>query len=210
MCSGAAGFPAGVPFKTDRPIRKTDLPDRQVCSGCRKTLFEGKEFFFEGGVRGGGSPLVLDRMPAKSLCQQAFAPRSGSFSARCAGRKARHCSGCRKSPSDFFDSLSPETVFRLRAFRHWKRERFQGLAIRSGARPEAGSSGAPARARRIRRAAKPPAAAQRVRFGKEPQQNECAVTFEKSRRKRYGTCGDVAERVGFEPTCPCGQLDFES
>ena len=64
-------------------------------------------------------------MPAKSLRQQAFAPRSGSFSARCAGRKARHCEGCRKSPSDFFDSLSPETVFRLRAFRHWKRERYR-------------------------------------------------------------------------------------
>ena len=30
-------------------------------------LFEGKKFFFAGGVRGGGSPFVLNRMSAKSL-----------------------------------------------------------------------------------------------------------------------------------------------
>ena len=27
------------------------------------------------------------------------------------------------------------------------------------------------------------------------------ATFVKSRRKRYVACGDVAEKVGFEPTC---------
>ncbi len=27
------------------------------------------------------------------------------------------------------------------------------------------------------------------------------ATFVKSRRKRYAACGDVAEKVGFEPTC---------
>ena len=38
-----------------------------------------------------------------------------------------------------------------------------------------------------------------------------SVTFEKSRRKRYGACGDVvAEKVGFEPTCLLQQHDFES
>ena len=30
-------------------------------------LFEGKKFFFAGGVRGGGSPFVWNRMSAKSL-----------------------------------------------------------------------------------------------------------------------------------------------
>ena len=39
--------------------------------------------------------------------------------------------------------------------------------------------------------------AQRVRFGKEPQQNECAVIFIKNRRKRYDVCGDVVEEGGF-------------
>ena len=53
-------------------------------------LFEGKKFFFAGGVRGGGSPFVWNRMSAKSLRQQAFAPRSGRFSVRCAVRKSRH------------------------------------------------------------------------------------------------------------------------
>ena len=50
---------------------------------------------------------MLNRMPAKSLRQQAFAPRSGSFLGCKADKKARHCSGCRKSP-DFFDSLEAD------------------------------------------------------------------------------------------------------
>ena len=33
--------------------------------------------------------------------------------------------------------------------------------------------------------------AKRVRFGKEEQRNERALTFEKSRSKRYGACSDV-------------------
>ncbi len=31
----------------------------------------------------------------------------------------------------------------------------------------------------------------------------------KNRRKRYETCDDLAEKVGFEPTCPFGQPHFE-
>ncbi len=42
--------------------------------------------------------------------------------------------------------------------------------------------------------------AQRVRFGKEEQQNECALTFVKSRSKRYDVCSDVVRVVGLEPT----------
>ena len=51
---------------------------------------------------------------------------------------------------------------------------------------------------------------QRLRFGKEEQRRERALTYKISRSKRYKACPDVAETVGFEPTCPCGQLDFES
>ena len=38
--------------------------------------------------------------------------------------------------------------------------------------------------------------------GKEEQRHEHALTFEKSRSKRYKACSDVAEAVGFEPTVP--------
>ena len=41
---------------------------------------------------------------------------------------------------------------------------------------------------------------QRVRFGKEEQRRERALTFEKSRSKRYKACSDVAPQVGLEPT----------
>ena len=41
---------------------------------------------------------------------------------------------------------------------------------------------------------------QRVRFGKEEQRRKRALTFEKSRSKRYAACSDVADEVGFEPT----------
>ena len=51
---------------------------------------------------------MWNQMPAKSLRQQAFAPRSGRFSGSRAARKSRHCEGCRKSPTDFFDSLKRE------------------------------------------------------------------------------------------------------
>ena len=71
----------------------------------KKPLFGEKAFRFAGGVRGGGSPLVLNRMPAKSLRRQAFAPHRGCFLGCEADKKARHCSGRRKSPADFFDSL---------------------------------------------------------------------------------------------------------
>ena len=37
-----------------------------------------------------------------------------------------------------------------------------------------------------------------------------ALTFKKSRSKRYIACSDVAQRVGFEPTWDCSQTDFES
>jgi hypothetical protein len=36
--------------------------------------------------------------------------------------------------------------------------------------------------------------AKRVRFGEEEQQNERALTFEKSRSKRYKACSDVEHR----------------
>ncbi|MDY3985809.1 hypothetical protein, partial [Dysosmobacter sp.] len=45
-----------------------------------KTLLKATGLHFAGGVRGGGSPFVWNQMPAKSLRQQAFAPRSGRFS----------------------------------------------------------------------------------------------------------------------------------
>ena len=40
---------------------------------------------------------------------------------------------------------------------------------------------------------------QRVRFGKEEQQNERTLTFEKSRSKRYDACSDVVTQRGLEP-----------
>ena len=51
--------------------------------------------------------------------------------------------------------------------------------------------------------------AQRVAVGKEAQRRERALTFKKSRSKRYIACSDVAQRVGFEPTWDCSQTDFE-
>ena len=92
---------AGAFFDSLRPLRQ--MPERP--QPVEKSLFGEKAFSFAGGARGGGSPLVLNRMPAKSLRQQALAPRSGSFLDCEAGKKARHCAGCRKSPPDFFDSL---------------------------------------------------------------------------------------------------------
>ena len=89
----AKAAPAGIPAGAAQLVEKP--------------LFGGKAFRFAGGVRGGGSPLVLNRMPAKGLRQQPVAPHCGSFLGCEADRKARHCSGCRKSPSDFFDSLNP-------------------------------------------------------------------------------------------------------
>ena len=46
-------------------------------------------------------------------------------------------------------------------------------------------------------------------WGEEPQQNERAVAFEKSRRKRYDACGDVVPVAGLEPA-RLAALDFES
>ena len=45
--------------------------------------------------------------------------------------------------------------------------------------------------------------AKRVRFGKEEQRNERALTFEKSRSKRYAACSDVVREAGVEPARPC-------
>ena len=74
----------------------------KLCLKDKRSFLQG-EYEGETGAIGGpegagnrkaatvpGSPFVLNRMPAKSLCQQVFAPRSGSFSARCAGRKAAY------------------------------------------------------------------------------------------------------------------------
>ena len=52
--------------------------------------------------------------------------------------------------------------------------------------------------------------ARRVRFGKEEQRRECALTNKTSRSKRYKACSDVAQREGFEPSWDCSQTDFES
>ncbi len=41
--------------------------------------------------------------------------------------------------------------------------------------------------------------AQRVRFGKEEQQRERALTYKISRSKRYKACSDVVGVSGFEP-----------
>ena len=41
--------------------------------------------------------------------------------------------------------------------------------------------------------------AQRVRFGKEEQQNERALTYKISRSKRYDACSDMVEMRGVEP-----------
>ena len=40
---------------------------------------------------------------------------------------------------------------------------------------------------------------QRVRFGKEEQRRKRALTFEKSRSKRYKACSDVVGHQGLEP-----------
>ena len=63
-----------------------------------------------------------------------------------------------------------------------------------------------------RRAAADPnrSPAQRVRFGKEEQRRERALTYKISRSKRYKACSDVAQREGFEPSWDCSQTDFES
>ena len=42
--------------------------------------------------------------------------------------------------------------------------------------------------------------AQRVRFGKEEQRHERALTFEKSRSKRYKACSDVEHRNTIDAT----------
>ena len=41
--------------------------------------------------------------------------------------------------------------------------------------------------------------AQRLRFEKEEQRRERALTFEKSRSKRYKACSDVVRPKGLEP-----------
>ncbi len=50
----------------------------------------------------------------------------------------------------------------------------------------------------------------RLRFEKEEQRRERSLTYKISRNKRCKACSDVAQRVGFEPTCGCPQTDFES
>ena len=47
--------------------------------------------------------------------------------------------------------------------------------------------------------------AQRVRFGKEEQRRECALTYKISRSKRYKACSDVVRVTGFEPAASCSQ-----
>ena len=46
--------------------------------------------------------------------------------------------------------------------------------------------------------------AQRVRFGKEEQRHERALTYKISRSKRYRACSDVVRAMGLEPTRPYG------
>ena len=40
---------------------------------------------------------------------------------------------------------------------------------------------------------------QRVRFGKEEQRRERALTYKISRSKRYKACSDVVREAGLEP-----------
>ena len=51
--------------------------------------------------------------------------------------------------------------------------------------------------------------AKRVRFGKEEQRNERALTFEKSRSKRYAACSDVPSPNTIDTALwkPCGARD---
>ncbi len=49
---------------------------------------------------------------------------------------------------------------------------------------------------------------QRLRFGKEPRQNEREVTLIKSRRERYGVRGDVEQVKGIEPSCSAWEADI--
>ena len=49
--------------------------------------------------------------------------------------------------------------------------------------------------------------AQRVRFGKEEQQNERALTYKISRSKRYDACSDVEQVKGIEPSCSAWEAD---
>ena len=46
---------------------------------------------------------------------------------------------------------------------------------------------------------------QRVASEKEEQRSECALTFEKSRSKRYRACSDVVPLTGLEPVRSCLQ-----
>ena len=81
----------GIPFSGDLPPGsdgrypvKSALkpPGFRAPQLVEKLLIKEKESRAAGGVRGGGSPFVSNQMPAKSLHEQAFAPRSGSFSGR--------------------------------------------------------------------------------------------------------------------------------
>ena len=51
--------------------------------------------------------------------------------------------------------------------------------------------------------------AKRIADGSE---EKARPAYEKALRSfhRLRAFSELAERVGFEPTCPCGQLDFES
>ena len=55
--------------------------------------------------------------------------------------------------------------------------------------------------RRLRRLtdAACPLRAERLRFGSEERQNECALTYKISRSKRPDACSDVVRLKGFEP-----------
>ena len=80
-----------------KPVERNLRPRKQMpCKAApngrlqfiKSLLFEVRGFDFAGGVRGGGSPLVLDRMPAKKpaaagVCaaqRQLFGPQCGQKS----------------------------------------------------------------------------------------------------------------------------------
>ena len=59
-----------------------------------------------------------------------------------------------------------------------------------------------------RRAAPTASSAQRVRFVKDEQQNECALTYKISPEQTIGRCSDLEQVRGIEPPCSAWEADI--